>query len=87
MKRIHEIFEERNDQFNENLFDEFIYSELVRTLIDQKTHPLTKVLITATYNIYILIASFTLQIILKIHKQLVKLQSTYNIESYQPNLI
>lgn len=40
MKRIHELFEERNDHSNENLFDEFIYSQLVRTLIDQKTHPL-----------------------------------------------
>lgn len=40
MKRIRQIFEERNDHSNENLFDEFIYSELVRRLIDQKTHPL-----------------------------------------------
>lgn len=40
MKRIHGIFEERNDHSNENSFDEFIYSQLVRTLIDQKTHPL-----------------------------------------------
>lgn len=41
MKRIYEIFEE-NEMIIliENLFDEFIYSELVRTLIDQKTHPL-----------------------------------------------